>query len=619
MRRAVHLNLHAEGAQIGDDVAGRAIKISGAGGIPFGVGAGRIGSGIAVIDALIAIQRIHESLVVGLAVAACERNDGIGRLHPEHIGGVGSGIGDRRRFASGRELVLVGIFAEVAQGQVTGGEGRPIGSVEIDGVGAFDIGHPVLHRPVAVAGEQGQRVDQARREVDAGIAGGGIGREAVLIGEIRETLQLRGDREAGIDDAGVAQRRSEIGNERVGVASLIGEIERLIQDDADELAVDQIHRGGAGIQGGDLLGRLGGCCAVQHHSHIGVGDELAVFAAAASAGLRRQVAGALLIVEGNLLLDASYGIDGQQTGEVGVDVEQGHGGVHRTGACCQRWGRIASDLLENIEPEGIITRGGLGQRQILPRGWLARLCRRQLNREALRNDGTVRDREAGGGRGGARQREADQWNIGVSPVIEISSSGVPSSEVRPSSGVRPSKRIGVEIRCCEFTQLIEIEVGGSAGERGQRPVSGGVEGIGGEGGRIAHRIAGARGGFLVAATGVRWCRCRCCQGHGWSAQLRAGGGAGLDVPLPGGLEQRDVASKGKSGACAAEGHDLVVHTSGIAAEIPQGVLLGANNALYPVSIFTQPPQPGDLLRTDAPAGGPVLVEIGGCGTNDRAD
>ena len=262
---------------------------------------------------------------------------------------------------------------------------------------------------MAVAGEQGQRVDQARREVDAGITGGGIGREAVLIGEIRETLQLRGDREAGIDDAGVVQRRSEIGNERVGVASLIGEIERLIQDDADELAVDQIHRGGAGIQGGDLLGRLGGCCAVQHHSHIGVGDELAVFAAAASAGLRRQVAGALLeVVEGNLLLDASDGIDGQHTGGVvGVDVEQGHGGVHRTGVCGQRWGRIASDLLENIEPEGIITRGGLGQRQILPRGWLARLSRRQLNREALLNDRTVRDREAGGGRGGARQQEAD--------------------------------------------------------------------------------------------------------------------------------------------------------------------------------------------------------------------
>ena len=411
---------------------------------------------------------------------------------------------------------------------------------------------------MAVAGEQGQRVDQARREVDAGIAGGGIGREAVLIGEIRETLQLRGDREAGIDDAGVAQRRSEIGNERVGVASLIGEIERLIQDDADELAVDQIHRGGAGIQGGDLLGRLGGCCAVQHHSHIGVGDELAVFAAAASAGLRRQVAGALLIVEGNLLLDASYGIDGQQTGEVGVDVEQGHGGVHRTGVCGQRWGRIASDLLENIEPEGIITRGGLGQRQILPRGWLARLCRRQLNREALRNDGTVRDREAGGGRGGARQREADQWNIGVSPVIEIS-----------SSVVLPSKHIGVEIRCCEFTQLIEREGGGSAGERGQRPPARvGVEGIGGGGGRIAEGIAASRGGFREAATGVRRCRCRCCQGHCWSAQLRAGGGAGLAVPLPGGLEQGDVAPKGRGGANAAKGEELNVRSRLDSREVP---------------------------------------------------
>ena len=102
-------HLHREAAQIGDDVAGRSIKIRRIHIVPGGVCAALAGGGVAVADALIAVDGIHEGLEIGLAITAGEWDHRLGGFHPEHIGGLGGGIGDRGGVAGKREVEVVGV------------------------------------------------------------------------------------------------------------------------------------------------------------------------------------------------------------------------------------------------------------------------------------------------------------------------------------------------------------------------------------------------------------------------------------------------------------------------------------------------------------------------------
>ena len=262
-QRALHtIGLHHKAAQIGDQRVGRGIEIIGIHIVPLRIGAGLAGGGIAVIDALVAIQRIHERLVVGLAITAGQGDDGIGGFHPEHIGGVGGGIGDRRGVAGGGEVDVAGFVVKRLHRQLTGRHGLPTGAaatgvVEVDNRVAIHIGDQVLDREAAVAGEQRQLIGDPGGEKHAGVADAGVGAEAVRIGEVVERLLLGTDRDRGIDEAAIAEGLLHIHPQGVGKscvsAGRLGEIQGLIEGDSHDQTGTELHCGrDTGIERRDL-------------------------------------------------------------------------------------------------------------------------------------------------------------------------------------------------------------------------------------------------------------------------------------------------------------------------------------------------------------------------------
>ena len=286
-QRALHaIDLHHKAAQIGDQRVGRGIEIIDIHIVPLRIRAGLAGGGIAVIDALVAIKRIHERLVVGHAITAGQGDDGFGGFHPEHIGGVGGGIGDRRGIAGGGELVTAGLVVDRLQRQLTGRHRLPAstaaaGVVEVDNRVAIHIGDPVLDWEAAVAGEQRQLIGHPGGEKHAGVMDAGVGAEAVLVGEVVERLLLGADRDCGIDQAGIAEGLLHIHHQGVGKPCIggrgKGEVEGLIEADVHDRTSAELHRGGdIGIERRDR--RAGAVVAEQGDRHLAVAVDAVIVA-----------------------------------------------------------------------------------------------------------------------------------------------------------------------------------------------------------------------------------------------------------------------------------------------------------------------------------------------------
>ena len=294
-QRALHtIDLHHKAAQIGDQRVGGGIEILDIHIVPLRISAGLAGGGIAVVDALVAIKRIHERLVVGLAITAGQGDDGIGGFHPEHIGGVGGGIGDRRGIVGGGEVGVAGCVVDRLQRQLTGRHRLPAGAaaagvVEVDNRVAIDIGHPVLHREAAVAGKQRQLIGHPGGEKDAGVMDAGVGAEAVLIGEVVERLLLGSNDQRRVDQIGIAKGLLHIHHQGVGKPGIggrgQGEVERLIKGDGHDRAGTELHRGGdTGIERRDRV--AGAVVAEQLDRHLAVAvDAVIVGSRGAAIGL----------------------------------------------------------------------------------------------------------------------------------------------------------------------------------------------------------------------------------------------------------------------------------------------------------------------------------------------